>query len=367
MPISTPQRRLSVITLEKLLLDVSMLTNINRKDVVKRALLHNDTSTIPYNIKFSTIVNTRLQEHFKVKNVDDAVGNFIASFSLKRSKDFQYKELDNGCYYDEFGCLWQGTEANIGQIKECPLRKPSLRGYRLPDPGDTTRVMGLEDFIREHHERYISVSIENHTLIERAFNLRGMPQLMMDIYDHPGFVTELLDNILEYAWGIAKQLLNYEVDALKINDDWGDQRGVMLGLDHWQSLIKPRIKELCERIRKQKDVDIFLHSDGNISEIIPDIIEMGITAIDPMQPEVMNIFELKKQYGKDITFIGGMSTQNTMPFGTPNDIISEVRKLVRELGKGGGYILTPGIIVQEDVPMENILAFINVCKEQLFS
>ncbi len=191
-----------------------------------------------------------------------------------------------------------------------------------------------------------------------------MTEFMMDIYDAPEFVNELLDMIVEYAWGIARQLLKYDIDALKINDDWGDQRGIMLGRDRWRSLIKPRIGELCRRIKQTGNVDIFLHSDGNISEIFPDIIELGITVVDPMQPEVMDIFELKKQFGGDITFIGGMNTQNTMPFGKPEEVVEEARTLVRKLGKNGGFILTPGILVQEDVPMENILAFIEFCRKQ---
>ena len=339
---------------------------ITKKDIVKQTLRHCKTSEIPYHMKFSKLINSRLQEHFGVDDVGEAVGNYIASFSLKHGGNFKQEIQADGSYYDEFGCLWQGTDANVGQIRDRQLKEPSLSNYEFPDAGDPARVVGLQDVIDKNQDKYIVVSIENHTLIERAFNLRGMTEFMIDIYDHSEFAEKLLDNILEYAWGISRQLLEFNIDAVKINDDWGYQQGVMLGVDVWRKLIKPRIVSLCKRIKKKREVDIFLHSDGNITDIMPDIIEVGITAIDPMQPEVMDIFKFKKLYGDKVTFIGGMNTQQTMPFGSPDDVVKEVRNLVKKLGQNGGYILTPGIIVQEDVPMENILAFIDMCQKQAF-
>ena len=330
--------------------------------------MHKKTREVPYYLKISAPVNRRLKEYFGADDLDEALGNYLVSFSLKRGKDFTRRELHDRLYYDEFGCLWRGAEDNIGQIETPALREATLAGYEFPDGGDPNRVAGLQAVRKRHPDRYLSVSIENHTLLERAFNLRGMAELMKDIFDHPEFVGELLDRILEYGWEIARQILDFDVDAVKINDDYGDQRGIMLGAERWRKLIKPRIASLCERIKKnRKDVDIILHSDGNITDIMPDIVEMGITAINPMQPEVMDILNLKRRFGDEVSFIGGMSTQETLPFGSADDVLAEARMLVRELGKEGGFILSPGIIVQEDVPMENILAFISMCKEQDFA
>lgn len=340
--------------------------NMTKKEIVKQALLHKKTPEVPYYMKFAAPVYTKLRKHFGVEDVGEAVRNYITSFAPGYGRNFKPRELPGNSYYDEFGCLWQGTEANVGQIKEPVLKKASLSGYWFPDAGDANRLKGLRELIAKRSDTYLIVNLESHTLLERAFNLRGMAQLMMDMYDHPDFVEELLDRILEYDWELARHILEFDIDAIKINDDWGDQRGVLIGVERWRALIKPRIAELCKRIKKEKEVDIFLHSDGNIADIIPDIIEMGITAINPMQPEVMDIFELKKRFGKEVTFFGGMNTQSTMPFGTPDEVASEMRRLVRELGRDGGFILSPGIIMQEDVPMENILTFIRICQEQAF-
>ena len=321
---------------------------------------------MPYYIKCSAPLHARLQEYFGVKDVGEAVGNYLVSFSPGPGQGFQPKQLPGNLYSDEFGCFWQATKTNIGQVADHPLKIASLDGYAFPEAGDSYRIKGLQEMISKHSDKYLVANVENHTLLERAFNLRGMSDLMTDMYDHPGFVEELLDKILEYDWTLTELMLDYDIDAIKINDDWGDQRGVLIGANRWRSLIKPRIAELCNRIRQKKEVDIFLHSDGNISDIIPDIIELGITAVNPMQPEVMDIFELKKQFGDRITFFGGMNTQQTLPFGSTAEVVAEMRELVRTLSRQGGLILAPGLIVMEDVPMANILAFILVCLKQEF-
>jgi len=339
---------------------------MTKKEIVKRTLSHKEPPEVPYYMKFAAPVYAELQKYFDVEDVGEAVGNYITGFTPGYGKNFKPGMLPGNLYYDEYGCLWQGTEANPGQIKEPVLKNASLNGYRFPDAGDPGRLKGLQELIEKRSDTYLIVNLESHTLLERAFNLRGMVRFMTDMYDHPGFVELLLDKILEYDLELAGCILKYEIDAIKINDDWGDQRGILIGADRWRKLVKPRIAGLCKYIKEKKGIDIFLHSDGNIAEIIPDIIEMGITAMNPMQPEVMDIFKLKEQFGKEITFFGGMNTQSTMPFGTVNQVVSEMRKLVRELGRGGGFILSPGIIVQEDVPMENILAFVEICRKQAF-
>jgi len=194
------------------------------------------------------------------------VGNYLTGFTPGCGKDFKQRELPGNLYYDEFGCLWQGAKANLGQIKEPVLKNAWLDGYRFPD---ANRLKGLQELIEKRSDTYLIVNLESHTLLERAFNLRGMTRLMIDMYDHPDFVEELLDKILEYDWELARHILEFDIEAIKINDDWGDQRGVLLGVERWRVLIKPRIAELCKRIKKEKEVDIFLHSDGNIADIIP--------------------------------------------------------------------------------------------------
>jgi uroporphyrinogen decarboxylase len=167
---------------------------------------------------------------------------------------------------------------------------------------------------------------------------------------------------------VIDYLLEKNVDAIKLNDDWGDQRGVLIGKERWVRLIYPRIKCICEYIKKKsKDTNIFLHSDGNIESILGKIAEAGIEVINPVQPEVMNVYSIKKQFGDVFTLFGVISGQKTMPFGTPEDVINEIKDSVHNLSYNGGLILAPGIIVCEDYPKENILAFIETCRNQDFS
>jgi len=132
--------------------------------------------------------------------------------------------------------------------------------------------------------------------------------------------------------------------------------------DHWREFIKPRLATLFARV-KAEGLFTFLHSCGNVSEIIPDLIEIGLDVLHPIQPEAVDIALLKAEYGDKLAFYGGISTQRTLPHGTPEEVAAAVRQTVDVMSKGGGYILAPGITLQHDVPLENILAFILAAEE----
>ena len=132
------------------------------------------------------------------------------------------------------------------------------------------------------------------------------------------------------------------------------------------SAVKPRLAVLVDEIRRAGPVDVFVHSDGDISEILPDLVELGVTAVNPMQPEVMDLEAVSERYGDRISVFGGMSTQKTLPFGTTSDVKREMRELAKLFAPRGGFILSPGILLTEDVPMANVLAFVDTCMEQDF-
>jgi len=116
---------------------------------------------------------------------------------------------------------------------------------------------------------------------------------------------------------------------------------------------------------RQAGLPVSVHSCGDITEIIPDLIEIGVSMITPLQAEALDFKFLKREYGRDLTFWGGVSTQKTFPYGTPDEVRAEVRERIRVLGKGGGYILAPSHELQGDVPLENMLAFIDEAKHQV--
>jgi uroporphyrinogen decarboxylase len=142
------------------------------------------------------------------------------------------------------------------------------------------------------------------------------------------------------------------------------QRGLMMSLAHWREFLKPRLAAVIADTRKARgDVLIRYHCDGDPSEIIPDLIEIGVDTLNPVQPECMDIAWLKREYGGDLSFWGAVGIQSTLPFGTPAQVRQTIRTTIEQMAAGGGLYLSPTHILQADVPWENLLAFVEAAKE----
>jgi uroporphyrinogen decarboxylase len=191
-----------------------------------------------------------------------------------------------------------------------------------------------------------------------------MEELLAGMITNSQFVNRLLDRLTEYFVGVVDYLGQFpELDCIYYGDDWGQQQGLIMGPVQWRRYIKPRLKIIHKHI-KSIGKYIYIHSCGDIREILPDMIELGIDLYDPFQPEALDIFELKRVYGKDIAFLGGISLQKTLPFGTPDEVRLETRRNCEMLSKNGGYIAAPAHAVTRDVPCENIHAMYDELKNQ---
>jgi uroporphyrinogen decarboxylase len=138
---------------------------------------------------------------------------------------------------------------------------------------------------------------------------------------------------------------------------------MIMGPRHWRRFIKPCLARMYGRI-KSKGKFVSIHSCGDVEEVFADLIEIGLDMFNPFQPEVMDVEKVKRKYGKDLTFFGGISTQKTLPYGTPEDVRAEVRRRIGTIGKGGGYIAAPAHDIPGDVPVENMVALIEELKSQ---
>jgi uroporphyrinogen decarboxylase len=156
---------------------------------------------------------------------------------------------------------------------------------------------------------------------------------------------------------MLEMVLSADVDGILLGCDWGSQQALMMGPENWRRYIGPRHARLFKRVRAAGKY-AFLHSCGNILDVLPDVVDMGVQVLNPVQPECMDIGEIKTRFGRDLTFWGGISTQQTLPNGSPADVRREIRDVATLLGAGGGYILAPAQAIQDDVPLENCLALI---------
>ncbi len=345
---------------------------MNKKELVYQALQHKSADRIPCWINAQPQVEAKLRGHFKTDNLDLALGNYIINRRIGEPADFTPTRLaedvpDEQYGYlrtedDEYGGIWCRQGPLIGYLTEPPLPEPTLEGYTYPDPYAPGRFHGMQEVIDDHPDHFITL-FNSRTLVERMHFLRGYENALMDFIAHPKFLQELLETIMRFNMGIIDQVNRYDVDAFWFGDDWGDQRGITIGADRWRKFLKPHYRKLCDAA-KANGRHLFLHSDGNLTELMPDIIELGIDAIHPCQPEVMDLKALKREYGAHITFFGGIDTQQVLPFATPREVKAHVLQCLRTLGEGGGMILAPGICMQEDVPWENVLTFIEVAQTQ---
>lgn len=201
------------------------------------------------------------------------------------------------------------------------------------------------------------------SLFERAWTLRGFEQLLVDMIESPEFVHSLLDRITEVNLAQIDFALKHDVDCVRFGDDWGSQNGLIMGPALWREFIKPRIAKMYKRVRDAGKY-VMIHCCGDVKAILPDLVECGLNIFNPFQPEVMDIFETKKQYYGQLSFFGGISVQRLLPLGAPDEVRRETRRLLEVLGKGGGYIASPSHDIPADVPVENMVAMIEVLTEQ---
>ena len=178
----------------------------------------------------------------------------------------------------------------------------------------------------------------------------------MDMIENPGFVHELLDAIADYNIAQVTRVVSYDMDAVYFGDDWGQQHGLLMGYDLWKEFVFPRLKRMYAAVRDAGKT-VIIHSCGDVDELFEDLISIGLVVFNPFQPEVMDVGQLMDQYRGRLAFWGGVSTQRTMPYGSADDVRAEVRRMV-DLGRDGGYILSPSHSVEGDVPVENLVALI---------
>jgi len=175
-------------------------------------------------------------------------------------------------------------------------------------------------------------------------------------------VRDLFDAIADYNIAQVREALRYDIDAVYFGDDWGYQRGLQMGPDLWHAFLRPVLGRMYGAVREAGKF-VMIHSCGAVSELFDDLVEIGVSCFNPFQPEVMDVADLMGRYRGRLAFHGGLSTQEILPRGTPEDVRRETERLLA-LGRDGGYIFAPAHDVPGDVPLENILAFIEVVQDQ---
>jgi uroporphyrinogen decarboxylase len=201
------------------------------------------------------------------------------------------------------------------------------------------------------------------SLFERAWSLVGMEDLMVYLLTEPEFIRDLLNQIADYNIRLIRNSAALGVDCMHFGDDWGSQHGPLISPELWRDLIKHPFRRMC-RASRDVGLPVSLHCCGNVEALMDDIVEGGVAVFDPFQPEAMDIWKLREKYRGRLTFWGGLSVQKTLPYGTPEQVRAETRKLLADMAPGGGYIIAPAHSISGDVSVENIEAFLETVRAQ---
>ena len=276
--------------------------------------------------------------------------------------------MDDKPYTDEWGIGWtvHPYETLFGkghytEIASHPLADDAaISDYQAPDPHRPELYAASEQTIRDFKDEYWIVGVTVTTIFETAWALRGLEQMMLDMVTDPELANQLLDIPFKYHLTAAKKLVEMGVDMIWTGDDVGSQHKMMISPRMWRKYFKPRMATFISELKAiNPAVKVAYHSDGNVLPIIPELIEIGLDVLNPIQPASMDPAEVKKQFGDRLSFWGTIDEQKTLPFGTARDVANEVHQRLETVGYDGGLILAPTHHVQLDTPLENFWAMVN--------
>ena len=349
------------------------------RERVELALDHEKPDRCPFQVDFTPEFAARLQEEKGIQSlkahnphgggnsyaIERALGEDMLITSVGWANSYY---MDSKPYVDEWGIGWNITpyETPFGtgvytEICKHPLTDDdAISGYCAPDPNRPELYVAAEQMIRDFKEEYWIVGSTVTTIFETAWALRGLKQTLMDMVRSPDLANALFDIPYRYHLTAAKKLVEMGVDMICLGDDMGAQNQMMISPRMWRKYFKPRMENIITELKRiNPNLKIAYHTDGNVEPIIPELIEIGLDVLNPIQPASMDPGKNKKEFGDKLCFWGTIDEQYTLPFGTPQDVANEVKLRLDTVGYNGGLILAPTHSVQLDTPLENFWAMIN--------
>ncbi len=283
------------------------------------------------------------------------------------------RDVSENAYVDGWGTLWERRpDTTYYEATDSPLRTATvddLDGYPWPDLTHPGRFAGVRERAQAIRDAgYAVVALSGVSPWEQAYICRGIENALYDLAGNQDFILGLIRKIADLMRASVVALLEEAgdlIDVLITGDDLGMQNAPMMSPRMYRRMIKPFHAEIYAEIRKRTKAKVFYHSDGNIYSLLPDLIEVGIDLLNPVQVNAGDMGDtarLKREFGKHLSFCGAIDTGWVLPCGTPDDVRAEVRRRIRDLAPGGGYILASVHCIQPDVPLENVIAMLDEAK-----
>lgn len=337
---------------------------MTRRERVIATLQHKETDYTPYHMDFTEQAIENLIKHTGDPNIEEKLGCHL---HYKQYWGWPTERADKpGYFVDEFGVEWNrnGADKDIGLPDEYQIEDLEDHDYKFP-VCDEARLRAecaelTKDKVKD--DRFIMYGF-GFLMFERAWSIADMANVLMSMVACPDETKEFFEKIGDYYCHLVDIALEYDFDGIYFGDDWGQQKGLIMGPVHWRNYIKPQMARLYKKV-KDKGLFVLQHSCGDCHEIFPDLIEMGLDCYQTFQPEVYDIEFMKNTYGDKISFWGSISTQQCLPHTDAEGVKKEMQRVHKVLGKQGGYIMAPTHALEHDVPPENILAMVEVWENQ---
>jgi len=335
---------------------------MKKKERILNAINRNSQGILPSQIDYTPEMKEKIKSLLGIEGplVDKHLDNHIKYLSLD---DKVRADKEEGIRYDIWGVGWDLMLTEGFHIRHHPLiGSHNLREYVFPRPdeGLLSTILTVDP---EEKINYFILFDQGFTLFERSWVLRGYENVLTDLYWREKEINYLLDGITEFNIEMAKKVIKTgNIDGVYTGDDFGTQRGLVMSPETWRKFFKDRYSKLWE-VYKAEGLPVFHHSCGNLTGIIPDLIEIGLDVLSPIQPEAMDPAWLSEKFGRQLTFFGGISTQKTLPFGTPEDVRREIIDRIEMLGKYQGYIISPSHEVTSDCTDENFQMLLSTLKD----
>jgi uroporphyrinogen decarboxylase len=334
---------------------------LTHKDRLRRTLNDEPVDRLPTQINYTAGMGQVMAGHFgvSVKDLPGFLDNHLVRVDLTYPEKLS---ADGQTRFDWWGAGYDTGEEGY-YIRTNPLAaSQDLDAFPWPEPHAPDLLEAARRTIELYGQEYFIVPNLGFALFERAWSLRGLEQFLMDMVLDPGFTAELLDRITAIQLVLIERYLALGVDGGYFGDDYGAQKSLMMSPASWRQLIRPRLERLFAPFR-QRGLPVIMHSDGQIQKILPDLVEIGLTALNPVQPEVLDHTWLQQNFGGRLAFYGGISTQTTLPYGSPSEVRAAIENCCHTLApQGTGLLLAPSHRMMTDIPLTNVEAMLDAIR-----
>jgi len=299
---------------------------------------------------------------------------YVAPAILPNSPDKPTTEAET--FLDSYGQAWKraapyyyATQGILSSASEIRQIDELVNWPDVTDPRWTSGVRERANFLHENTDYFVVARmVASHGPYQTACDLRGTEQFLLDMLQNPDFALALLERINNTLVGLTQGYLEVcgdYIDMIELpGDDYAGNNNLIISPAMFRRFIQPIIRNMVGAIKTfHPDIKVMLHSDGAIARLIPDLIAIGVDVLHPLEPlPAMDLAAIKKQYGGQISFLGGIDISHAMP-GTRQQVIDEVRQRITQLALGGGYILAPSNHLQADVPPENVVTLFETARK----